>query len=53
LQIQAVRPERAALPVTFVLAWLDEESQTADWKKRNQEARGNARSSLAVRGASK
>jgi len=22
-----------------VLGWLDEESQTADWKKRDQEAR--------------
>jgi hypothetical protein len=60
LQIEAVRPERATLPVAetgylsrfttptavaalggpvaFVLAWLDEESQTADWKKHHQEA---------------
>jgi len=34
-------PTVAALggPVALVLGWLDEESQTADWKKRDQEAR--------------
>lgn len=26
-------------PVAFVLAWLDEESQTPDWRKRDQAAR--------------
>ena len=61
LQIEATRPDHAALPITetgyrshfttpatvaafggpvaFVLAWLDEGSVSADWKRREQEAR--------------